>query len=147
MKIFLKDIPDEGLALESSLAAEEIGLAEPGFSCLTPLEIQAQFDKTDTELYMQIEVAATYQLNCARCLDPVRQERSDAFELIFDITPETEFVEWGEDVRQELLLRLLGVVRCREDCKGLCPTCGVNLNQEKCKCKKVTRSQGLKVTG
>ena len=25
---------------------------------------------------------------------------------------------------------------CSEDCKGLCPGCGVNLNYEKCRCKK-----------
>ena len=40
----------------------------------------------------------------------------------------------GEAAREQLLLALPLKVTCREDCKGLCPQCGKNLNQERCSC-------------
>jgi uncharacterized protein len=40
-----------------------------------------------------------------------------------------------EDVlREQVLLALPLKVTCREECKGLCPQCGKNLNQEQCSC-------------
>ena len=40
-----------------------------------------------------------------------------------------------EDVlREQVLLALPLKSTCREDCKGLCPQCGKNLNQEPCSC-------------
>jgi uncharacterized protein len=42
-----------------------------------------------------------------------------------------------EDVlREQVLLALPLKVTCREDCKGLCPECGKNLNQEQCSCSR-----------
>ena len=41
-----------------------------------------------------------------------------------------------ELVLSDLLLNLPMKHLCREDCKGLCPGCGVNLNREPCRCKK-----------
>jgi len=37
-------------------------------------------------------------------------------------------------VREQVLLALPLKVICREDCKGLCPHCGKNLNTEQCSC-------------
>ncbi len=38
------------------------------------------------------------------------------------------------DVREALILAIPMVHLCRHDCKGLCPTCGKNLNREQCDC-------------
>lgn len=38
-------------------------------------------------------------------------------------------------VREDLLLALPAKFLCREDCKGLCPICGKNLNDGSCSCK------------
>ncbi len=38
-------------------------------------------------------------------------------------------------VRENLLLALPLKEVCREDCKGLCPTCGQNLNEQPCECR------------
>jgi len=37
-------------------------------------------------------------------------------------------------LREQVLLSVPLRVLCREDCKGLCPTCGKNLNLERCSC-------------
>ena len=39
-------------------------------------------------------------------------------------------------VTEDIFLSLPTKILCSEDCKGLCPKCGVNLNLGKCSCKK-----------
>jgi uncharacterized protein len=43
-------------------------------------------------------------------------------------------IDLGEMVREQLFLGVPMRRLCREDCKGLCPECGVNRNNERCDC-------------
>ncbi len=96
-----------------------------------------------------------FEAPCARCLEPVRHSLAGDFDLLFRplgidagpaeralVPPETEigyYQEGGlalEDVlREQVLLSLPVRTLCREDCKGLCPRCGRNLNSEPCICE------------
>jgi uncharacterized protein len=98
--------------------------------------------------------SAGLELQCARCLEPVRQDVSRQFELLYrplgvdagrdELSVSDAEAEIGyyqgegillEDVlREQVLLALPLRTICREDCKGLCPQCGKNLNQEQCSC-------------
>ncbi|OLD18693.1 MAG: hypothetical protein AUI85_04510 [Acidobacteriales bacterium 13_1_40CM_3_55_5] len=91
---------------------------------------------------------------CARCLEPVVQPVARNFDLLYRplgvdagqkelsvTTTEAEVSYYqGEGllledaVREQVLLALPLKVICREDCKGLCPHCGKNLNTEQCSC-------------
>jgi len=46
-----------------------------------------------------------------------------------------EWLEIDEDIRQEILLNFPMKVLCKQDCKGQCPVCGVDLNYKNCSCK------------
>jgi uncharacterized protein len=46
-------------------------------------------------------------------------------------------IDLTEVVREQLYLALPMKPLCREDCKGLCPVCGVNRNRETCTCQEV----------
>ncbi len=101
------------------------------------------------KLETEVEVA------CARCLDPVKQPVSREFELLYrpqgaDKTKEEAAVSKGETeisyyegdgllledvLREQVLLAIPYRVLCQENCKGLCPTCGRNLNSGTCDCK------------
>jgi len=94
---------------------------------------------------------------CARCLEPVQQDIARDFDLLYRpqgsdagqpetpiTTAEAEVSYYqGEGLLLEDMLReqiLLGAplrAICREDCKGLCSTCGKNLNTEQCGCSQV----------
>jgi len=94
------------------------------------------------------------QIHCARCLDPVKREISESFDLIYrpqgvDAAgdeasinrAETEIGYYQgeglllEDVLKEQMLLALPVKQvCSAECKGLCPQCGRNLNIENCDC-------------
>jgi len=135
MKIFLRDIPEEGLNIDKTFAGEDIGLSDAMFKCLTPLHLKARVERAQDAVLAKAEVEAGYEFSCGRCLEPVRQQRADQFDLYFEITPDTEFIDLTEDIRQELLIVLTGIMLCEEDCRGLCPHCGVNLNARTCRCQ------------
>ena len=87
---------------------------------------------------------------CARCLEmarmPVQAELSEAYvrdtgEEIIPLDEEQyryqgHILDLYEAVRTAILLELPTRFLCKEDCKGLCPVCGINLNKNSCSCQK-----------
>ena len=45
-------------------------------------------------------------------------------------------IDLDEVVREQIYFSLPMKSLCREDCRGLCPVCGINLNKEECKCRR-----------
>ena len=106
------------------------------------------------DIRLRGRLAAGLELQCARCLEPVPQDVKREFELLYrplgadagrdelsvtDAEAEIGYYQGDglalEDVlREQILLALPLKVTCRVDCKGLCPQCGKNLNQEQCSC-------------
>ena len=106
------------------------------------------------DLRLRGRLSVGLELPCARCLDPVQQEVEREFELLYrplgvdagrdEISVTDAEAEIGyyqgdgillEDaLREQVLLALPLKVTCRADCRGLCPQCGKNLNQEQCSC-------------
>jgi len=48
---------------------------------------------------------------------------------------EGEEVDLGPLIREQVLLALPTRPLCRDDCRGLCPQCGINLNHAECGCR------------
>jgi len=106
------------------------------------------------DIRLRGRLSAGLELQCARCLESVPQEIAREFELLYrplgadagrdelsvtDAEAEIGYYEGDgillEDVlREQVLLALPLKITCREECKGLCPQCGKNLNQEQCSC-------------
>jgi len=100
------------------------------------------------------ELATRLELLCARCLEPVAQDVTRKFDLLYrplgtdagneELSVTVAEAEVGyyqgdglllEDaIREQVLLAVPLKVVCRQDCKGLCPTCGKNRNTEPCSC-------------
>jgi len=53
----------------------------------------------------------------------------------------------GELARETYILNMDTKLLCREDCKGLCPGCGVNLNVEDCRCQREIDPRWAKLAG
>jgi len=51
------------------------------------------------------------------------------------VIDENQILDLGEALRQYLILNLPERRLCRPDCAGICPGCGVNLNEGPCICK------------
>lgn len=73
---------------------------------------------------------------CSLCLkDVVHRIGSDKICIHKEKVPE-DIIDLTEDVREEILLSVPSRFKCSDDCKGLCPGCGADLNSERCKCRK-----------
>ena len=100
------------------------------------------------------KLGVTMEVACARCLEPVQFSVNRAFDLLYrplgvdrraqEVSISEADTEIGyyegeglllEDVlREQVLLASPVKLVCREDCKGLCPQCGTNLNTATCDC-------------
>ncbi len=88
-------------------------------------------------------VAATWHAPCSRCLTDVDNEISVHVDEMYERHPlEGETYALVDDiidlellVRDALVLELPAVPLCRDDCKGLCPTCGIDRNAATCECR------------
>jgi uncharacterized protein len=109
---------------------------------------------TQGGVLVQGRLHAQAALGCSRCLEPVAVPLDVELEEIFTPTidiltgrpvqsEEEDQALWIDDrhlldlsevLRQGVLLALPMHVLCREECRGLCPVCGQNLNQGSCGC-------------
>jgi uncharacterized metal-binding protein YceD (DUF177 family) len=77
---------------------------------------------------------------CVRCAVDFETEAADGeFVTSIEISDGTDFLDLTAEAREAIILALPGYPVCREDCKGLCMTCGADLNKAKCKCRKAGR--------
>ena len=99
--------------------------------------------RTAQGLLLQIEMGAMTSAECSRCLDPFEYrleiESTDLYAFSPDtsgevslILPEDSIIDLSPIVRDEMLLAIPINPICKSDCKGLCPICGINLNENSC---------------
>jgi uncharacterized protein len=88
------------------------------------------------EIFVNADVSANALITCSRCLEEVKQALKHNFRLTYDTNSLGDYLEIDKDLREEMLLNFPMKLLCKPDCKGLCPGCGVNLNFNKCQCRK-----------
>ena len=79
-------------------------------------------------------VVFTISGECGRCLAAVEKRIAIPDLALFYEKPEGDELDIAEDVRAELLLALPMNLLCSSGCRGLCPSCGANLNNTQCGC-------------
>lgn len=99
--------------------------------------------------YMRLALVCTigYDAVCARCLKEVSNSITISFEKTvceqgdLQNTENDDYVEICEGMLdvdealiEDIILNFPLKILCREDCKGLCPKCGIDLNDSSCSC-------------
>ncbi len=136
MIIDLTQIPDEGIYLKGQ---EPQGILElDGDPILTekmPVEFDLYVQCVCNELIVRGVVWTEVGVICSRCTEFFSTNVGDSsFLRTFPLTGgETEF-DITEDIREAIMLNLPHFPLCSEECKGLCPQCGKNLNNGSCEC-------------
>lgn len=72
---------------------------------------------------------------CGRCLAEVEREVAEDRAALFFDEVEGDELDLTDAFREEALLALPLNLLCNEECPGLCPRCGCNLNETSCDCK------------
>jgi uncharacterized protein len=155
MRIELDKLEEHGGKFERLYDAEQLPLDDPEVRLVEPAEVSGRIRREGTEVALRGQLQAKLEVVCGRCLQPVELPISADFSERFvrdvswaaeeqhELQPEDlnvsvfdgEALELDELVREELLLAVPVNVLCRDDCKGLCPSCGIDRNLNKCQCE------------
>ena len=131
MKIHVGQVPQEGVTERASYDPSSLDMNRNDISIREPFDVEAAITNVGGQLVVRAAIRAPLTMICARCLS----------EFAITVTPEGTFsytvepndiVDITDDVRQEVILAYPMVPHCRPDCKGLCATCGQNLNEKTC---------------
>lgn len=137
-----------------NLQTSELDFMTADWKLAEPLVITGEMDHTDKLIDVKGTLETVVEGRCARCLAPVKiaVSCSLAEQLLYtkDVALfsqlafgelEEKFVIYDNDtlditdiIREAIMAELPLKVLCRDDCRGLCPKCGINLNQGQCKC-------------
>ena len=131
MKVRLSDISEEGLAVMETLDPVRMSLDTADLKFTAPIEVSATFQKQQDTVWVEVGAAGETQRICARCLEGFGRPYDSRFHLDYSVGGKLD-LDITDDVRQEILLSYPVRFLCREDCRGLCPQCGTNLNERSC---------------
>jgi uncharacterized protein len=154
--IDLKDLAHEKLSFSSRFEPGVVDFGSENMRQIGNLDWAASAERAGAEIRISGKLDTTVELACSRCLDPARIQVSKPFDLFFRerdkaMFDEDEEVELHENdtrtafftgtklaiadiLREQILLAVPMKALCTIDCKGLCPTCGTNLNSGSCGC-------------
>jgi uncharacterized protein len=155
--IDLKDLAHDKISFEASF---EPGIVDFGLEHIRQfgaLNWAVSAERAGEDIRINGTLNTSIELTCSRCLEPARINVTKPFDLFFRERDKAMFDEdevelddkdtrtafftgtklaISDILREQVLLALPMKALCRVDCKGLCPTCGTNLNSGNCNCPK-----------
>lgn len=118
------------------------------------VSVEVTIDKSGSQIFLKAGVSAQGSFECDRCLTPFVSLLTSSCRMCYVtegsadrnidpaeiqiVPPGFSVIDLSDDVRQTLLLAVPLKLLCREDCKGLCPHCGANLNVGSCTCSETS---------
>jgi uncharacterized protein len=157
IKISVDDIPTSPREVEFSA---EIGVPgdtrQTDFHFPPTLDIKLTYYRSGRQLFFHGSFAGIFEGRCSRCLNDYHFRFRKNFDFVLSPapTPEKKIEELSREdlglsyyssdeieltslILEQVLLALPTRALCDENCRGLCGTCGANLNQEACSCSAV----------
>ncbi|HEU5349156.1 MAG TPA: DUF177 domain-containing protein [Ktedonobacterales bacterium] len=135
---------------------DKLDLKDDEVELAGPVSGSLRLHRTNQGIFATGMVTVPVHLTCTRCLKefnddftfPLREEFYPTIDVVTGMPvpapddPELSFpinrhheIDTREAIRQNLVLALPMSALCREDCAGLCPHCGKDLNEGPCDCK------------
>jgi len=112
--------------------------------------VDATLEKAGGSLFLTARLSTTAEWECDRCVAPFRSPFASSYTMYYVWESEAaarfdpaevqvipaglNMIDIADDVRQTIELSVPLKRVCREDCRGLCPHCGRNLNEGTCQC-------------
>jgi len=126
----------------------DLGLQD-GFT--EPVRVETDLERTGRQFFLEASFQAPGVFTCDRCLEQFTTQLTGSFKILYvpesssspaigdssevqTIPADAQVITLDDDLRQFLELAIPKKLLCRQDCRGLCPTCGTNLNTGSCSC-------------
>ena len=154
-----KIVKAEGASLKVSVEIdiESIDFGGQVFQFVSPFKVDGTVKNAVGNLYLEADAKAQFKTNCARCLKEITQtldfEIDESFaqgeldenSVFLPIVSNT--IDLKKVVEDNFCTSVPFVFLCDDECSGLCPVCGHNLNDGACDCESDEidpRLEGLK---
>jgi uncharacterized protein len=150
LRVDIRDLQRGPVRTDGQLDPEDAAFEGLGLTLAAPVTVEGQLQATgDGEYLWRGHVHGVVTGECRRCLTDVRDELDiDVDAAVFSANPEladdpafyplpdrATSVDVTDVVREELALAAQAdLLLCRDDCAGLCPRCGADLNAGPCGC-------------
>ena len=136
---------------------EELNPVDERIQLTEPAAVTGKVRLSGNEVFVNGHVETRARVECDRCLKPVELPVSADFALEYITSDKYESsssaaelteaemlvsvfdgkaIDVDEVVKEQILLAVPTRMLCREDCKGICPECGTDLNSGECACVK-----------
>lgn len=154
MKVFTLDLatlPKGRSEVELEAQPEDLGL-DPS-QWVGPVRARLAVEKSGDQVTVRGPLTGEARLDCVRCLGPAPLELSIPLEVFAErgggrraaeeadlerddymLFHDGRQLDLRDSAREALLLEVPIAPKCRPDCRGLCPTCGADLNAGPCGC-------------
>ncbi|MBW7473341.1 DUF177 domain-containing protein [Paenibacillus oenotherae] len=151
MEIHIQEMVSKGSrrSIRESLNADWLLEVRKDIIGVSPLEVDLTARGEEGIAYVEGELSIAVDIACSRCLDKTservvvpfaekfkpaasRKQTNDEEVIIVNEEP----LDMEPFFEETMLLSLPFAPLCSEDCKGLCHTCGTNLNEQNCGCTK-----------
>jgi uncharacterized protein len=136
---------------------EEVASDAGAYQIVAPVALEFDIHKDKDKFRLEGHLRTELELACSRCLEPYRfvvdadfdqrylpasAASSDPDREVQEDDLETSYysddqIDLAELMREQFYLALPMKPLCRDDCRGLCPQCGTNLNTGTCDCSPV----------
>ncbi|MBN2796829.1 MAG: DUF177 domain-containing protein [Clostridia bacterium] len=123
---------------------DEDALSNSMVCTVNPVNVKGTIKSYGNGFKLDISYESTWQYQCGRCLEPVdyvikgeiiRSIVKDGNDGDDDyVVVESTVIDLYDVIYNDIVLNLPSQVMCDEECKGLCPNCGKNLNTGACEC-------------
>ncbi|MBP1545096.1 MAG: DUF177 domain-containing protein [Oscillospiraceae bacterium] len=140
----LYEITGESLDISSEVSPERLNEIH-GYSFIGPVSLKGIVQNRAGVVSLNYCAELTITAECDRCLSGFERSYSFDFEHILVrslngdnddyVVTENDKLELDELAVNDILLQMPTKLLCKEDCKGLCPKCGADLNISDCSCE------------
>ncbi len=154
MQIDIEQLTEASQPFAHTFAPEELSLEDERARLLQPAQVAGRLSRKRQRVHAQGTIETEVEIFCDRCLMPLVAPLKAEFDVSYDppgtdeesdnaeLQPDDlaasiyagDSLDLDELVREQVLLALPMRSLCGEECKGLCLTCKVNLNQQNCAC-------------
>lgn len=144
LQVFIANLPPEGRPVAGEVRFSTLDIRDDDcIACPNPLRYSLHVAPVGQQLLVRGRLETVLRCRCDRCLGSydLPLATDDVCHLFEDVGDDV--VDLTEYVREDILLVFPLRHLCDDKCRGLCPTCGQNLNAETCSCSQEGTSEGI----
>jgi uncharacterized protein len=165
MKILFDDIPEAGLTLE---VTDSSWFPEEDWVRVGPVRAELFLIRRNQRVFLDGRLQFASRFECDRCLESYEEVQDFRFRIDFEYLaaddpywltedhqcPEAEMdvvilsepeIDIEATLEQQVILSVPAKRLCSETCRGLCPSCGHNLNNGSCSCSGLEQDSPFQV--